>query len=326
MKDILAQESLIIFAEAGLSRNGLLDCWEFTFERSASSSSSAFDPRSVLKTESAQADAVASKSKRHHKKRKTKKSVRWGEVVEISFSRSIGFVAVPQDGVFPLGLGEKVGETRYPIQAAQEERTLRSTKLFQRHASHSPVDADRPPFQALGEKERIALLVKAMPVSPSASREAKEHHREIKAIQQSRVHVGCNCRPLRPDKLNMAKLKEEVSMRAASDITGAYCFSGEDLDKMKKSDLVMHLKALVKGCEICTAAGCDCAKWEIPCSRSCHCQGRVRSSSDLESEYSYCGNPHGSDIFDADKVQDYRRSLLSLSAKQGDFFVCSDAM
>lgn len=155
--------------------------------------------------------------------------------------------------------------------------------------------------------------------SPSSSKDVAEHHRDIKAIQLSRATVGCSCKPLKLDKLNMAKLREEIIARRPAG-EGA-----EDLSTMKRTELVSCLKDLLLlaqtngsgSCSLCTANGCDCVRGDIACNARCSCTD--------------CGNPQGRDVFDAVKVQGYRRRILALLAdnsrkEDGGLFVCHDAM
>lgn len=81
---------------------------------------------------------TSSKKKRSHKKKKTSvntnnatghhskssnKSVRWGNVEEVLFARSIGYDHIPTNGAYPLGLGE--GETHFYIILSVQSNSLK---------------------------------------------------------------------------------------------------------------------------------------------------------------------------------------------------------
>lgn len=85
-----------------------------------------------------------------------KKSVQWGDVIEITFVRAIGFVAVPNDGVYPLGLGDMVEQSRYPIGAHETQHeppppppiTPKGTHSRAKSSKQAPAPC-RPPAPAL---------------------------------------------------------------------------------------------------------------------------------------------------------------------------------
>lgn len=174
--------------------------------------------------------------------------------------------------------------------------------------------------------------------------------KEIKQIQKSREQIGCSCKPLKLDKLNVQTLKKELLHRQIQQSKAAVTgnedntnkssvlvppISPQKIDKMKKAELIAQLKEYTKqDCQLCISNDCECVVLEIPCSlmaclciRYHHSVGEaedggesmdVNNDQQLKSgETSSCGNPYGRDLFDPPKVQQYRQQVLATMKSHG---------
>lgn len=287
-----------IFQLAGVTKNPSTNAWEF------------FRPPNHVEE-----NPIKSIIKRRMPKRK--QSVKWGSVTEILFSRSVGYVSIPNDGGYPLGLGELVEEVTHSIaEDFVPSSNKRSKSAKGRGANQSstlmcfPV---RPKLEPLSEKERIALLQSAFSSQlGSHSREVVQHNKDIKLVQQSRMNVGCSCKPIKAEKLNVGKLREMLAARCLN-------ISQDELNNAKKAQLVAMLKPLLDN-NSCCDSDCECAKHGISCNpRYCCCPGRTSIDS-----LSGCCNPFGCDNYDADEVQKYRQNILRLSAQSNSLFVTKE--
>ncbi len=264
--------------------------------------------------------------------------IRWGQVQQFIFNRNFGNDAVPSHGLYPLGLGDyeetcsftvdelfakkqlkaflsiqeveepsaKLNLTKKQSSSSQPTRSSprirkdsfdlpesavkdEKTKAIK---SNEKINAMRPKL----EHERIELLKEFVDVSNKDYGEIL--HKELEQLRDSRDCVGCSCKPLKVDKLNVGKLKSELLHRKhlIKDCV--------DVEKMKKTELITYLKEALKECPTCIAENCDCVKMGIACAgNACDCVFRPGESES-------CSNPYGSFTFDPDKVNAYRQHIL----------------
>jgi hypothetical protein len=195
-----------------------------------------------------------------------------------------------------------------------------------------------PLFTSLGEADRRVLIVDSIHQAiarersnsfGSGSRERSSsigseiftkhgsHHntllsdlnKDLNTIRNSRDQNGCNCKPLKLDKLSVAKMKIELCkdyMKNGQLIDGMF---KEDVDILSKIELTSILRERLKICILCVTNNCECVVAGLECSdQICKCLGKSRDNP-------ACGNPAGFTMFDADKVQDYRENLIKKSNK-----------
>ncbi|RYG59111.1 hypothetical protein EON64_20575, partial [archaeon] len=198
-----------VFSCAGVIKNNQLDKWEFVVDGDSNQESDravillgASDGTAsirvtsddcLLESSDGNAQGIHRKRKKEQKKRanaahsapkrsSTRRSVQWGEVSEVLFSRDIGCMSIPNEGGHPLGLGEKLDVFCYPVASP-----------------HTPQRVTGSACVPLTEQERISILAGA---GSSNKQAAAAVNKEVRAIQRSRESVGCSCKPVRPDKLN----------------------------------------------------------------------------------------------------------------------------
>eukprot|EP01033_Poteriospumella_lacustris_P004201 gene4202-2995_t len=124
-----------------------------------------------------------------------------------------------------------------------------------------------------------------------------EINHEILSIRNSREHIGCSCKPFKVDKMNVNQLKAKLHMYESQ-----LPPSAGPIDKMKKADLMSHVKEFVKDCKQCSDNNCECVRLEIPCAFfACDCM----KGSALD-----CYNAFGKDSFDMDRIDEVRKKVL----------------
>jgi len=113
-------------------------------------------------------------------------------------------------------------------------------------------------------------------------------------------------------------------------------FSPQKIEKMKKAELIQQLKEYTKyNCQLCITNECECVALNIPCSMmTCHCirsphivvmEGNANAIDDMhQMQGESCANPHGRDIFDPEKVGNYRQQVLSALKLKNTHFVGED--
>jgi len=169
--------------------------------------------------------------------------------------------------------------------------------------------AANPLFQALGEDERIALLtsdtVDIVHDPHSNANPLTEVNNEIKVLKSSRSDgLGCNCKHTKIDKLSIAKLRAELLARGH-----LICYEGTsaEVEKMSKTELTQKVKDVLKVCVLCAANDCQCFQAGIPCSAQlCGCARNGHHPGQAQS----CANPNGMDLYDPERVKEYRRTVL----------------
>jgi len=134
-------------------------------------------------------------------------------------------------------------------------------------------------------------------------------NKELRAIRSSRaVTTGCTCKPLKVDKLSVAKLREELGKRWAAPNSEE---AVPDLSALGKTELVGALREKLKDCALCRDNNCICVQEGIECrSDTCEClRHGVRGG------HKSCENPFGASMFDSTVVQDYRQKVLGRGAE-----------
>lgn len=168
--------------------------------------------------------------------------------------------------------------------------------------------ASNPLFQALGEDERIALLTSSTVdiVHDPASNvnPLTEVNNEIKTLKSHRADSGCTCKHVKIDKLSIAKLRAELISNGH-----LVCYEGtlEDVEKLSKTELTKKVKDVLKVCVLCVTNDCLCVQAGIPCSAQlCGCLRNGHHPGQAQS----CANPNGMDLYDPERVKEYRRTIL----------------
>lgn len=165
-----------------------------------------------------------------------------------------------------------------------------------------------PLFQALGEDERIALLTSdTVDIAHDPGSNANpltEVNNEIKTLKSHRDSSGCACKHTKIDKLSIAKLRAELMAHGH-----LICYEGtpEEVEKLNKTELTKKVKDVLKVCVMCVTNECSCFQAGIPCSASlCGCMRNGHHPGQAQS----CANPDGRDVYDPERVKEYRRTVL----------------
>ena len=130
------------------------------------------------------------------------------------------------------------------------------------------------------------------------------HHSNVSFVNlgssgSSRATAGaCTCKPLKVDKLSVAKLKQELTSLGANDT---------EVSGLGKNELMASLRDRLKDCALCRDNNCICVQEGIECrSDTCEC---LRHGA--RAGHKSCANPFGAFIFDLNVIQEHRRSVLS---------------
>lgn len=274
---------------------------------------------------------------------------------------------VPHRGNFPLGLGvemerstlsvddhvrlrqaelldrltaKSLSPSLSPLSVDAESFTIADYILETRQYDYKPRNAVNPLFHSIGEQDRRVILCQEVaakgnrPRSDSQNNLSSGHvseseiNKELDVIRSSREQSGCNCKPMKVDKLSFGKIKSLLSARS-SDIG----LPADSVGTLTKSEACDWMRKLIKICPICVAGNCACITLEVECSAElCSCLRRVGSSgarcnrsdsvdsTDADGTVSTdinCGNNYGSIVFEPETVDEYRRRVfhsLSINA------------
>lgn len=171
-------------------------------------------------------------------------AISFGFVEEIYFKRHIGYDAVPTSGCYPLGFSMHADEScsrsvisvDEHVNRKQAELLLKAQSLpiAQRALVSMTSKCDKedgtlkletrqfdyksglknPLFEVYDEVSRINLLGfndgKATIAPEDSANIVRELNNEVIAIRSSRLRNGCSCKPLKIDKLSVAKMKSEL--------------------------------------------------------------------------------------------------------------------
>jgi hypothetical protein len=344
----------------------------------------------VEPVEEVETDSNKKKSKKKKNKRKkrsnsvnspeeSRKSVQWGDVEEVLFTRELGFHTVPHNGNFPLGLGEEVGrfsatiaqhfaagqirlldrateigldisalkpeEIRPRLDSEDEDTALRISLETRQHdyrRGYNPLfrplsEADRSPHRRfcsalfLPPYRFFLRIVVLGNISRQAAVEGvgtvTALHKDLAEIRKSRDAVGCSCKQTKLDKLNVAKLKaeltahqnsalEEAALKAQQSEVGTgseappegfplETLSPKQIEAMSKSELVNRLRGVYKSCPLCVLNDCACVAAGVGCHSNvccCYRAGGVKHS---------CENPHEARAYNAETVREYRKQFIT---------------
>ena len=137
----------------------------------------------------------------------------------------------------------------------------------------------------------------------SGARDVSDFNKELKSIRTTRLETGCNCKPIKIDKLSVVKMKSELISLGGIPA---------EVEKLNKSDLTTALKEKLLNCRLCIDNGCSCVEMCIPCSaESCGCLKGGNKS------HNNCANPNGQEIFNPEDVFQYRCAYVpSLRSKE----------
>lgn len=152
-------------------------------------------------------------------------------------------------------------------------------------------------------------------------------NKELVDIRKSREDVGCNCKQIKLDKLNVNKLRQALiayqetiqpssslpssgqdsSSTAENQQQGQFyeILSSKQIDSLSKSELINRLRGIYKSCPLCVINDCACVISGVGChSNVCCCfrAGGVKHN---------CENPEGYRIYNADAVKEYRKGYLT---------------
>jgi hypothetical protein len=237
-----------------------------------------------------------------------------------------------------------------PLSVSSERLTIADFNLETRQYDYKPGGIVNPLFHSISEEGRRLILCQEITASGVTSRtrsrsdsvgsangksattsttvSESEVNKELETIRQSRDQSGCNCKPMKVDKLSFGKIKSLLSARC-SDIG----LAADQINTLTKPEANDWMRKLIKICPICVAGGCSCISLEMECSAElCGCLRRIGSSGSrcnrsdsvdsTEADGSQipdnrCGNGFGQAIFDPDVVDQYRKSVLtSLKTQQ----------
>lgn len=240
------------------------------------------------------------KSKSKKKKRKSRnrsnsiasssKSVSWGEVEEILFTREQGIGAVPSSGLYPLGLGTEVLDARdivsvdHHVSMGQVRLIERALKLGicvdQNDNEYECLETRQfdyrhgknPLFHASNEDERISLLGDiARPRSRSRSSSIgssedtihtiNDSNKDIIDIRNSRkVSAGCSCKAVKVDKLSVTKLRQELLNNQDK-----IALNASEIQALGKAELANQVRDMLHSCPMCVSNNCMCYQAGIGC-------------------------------------------------------------
>jgi hypothetical protein len=159
--------------------------------------------------------------------------------------------------------------------------------------------------QVVGEADRIRKLSNLTLHNHSGGHHVasvsltvlEEVNHDIVSIRNSREHIGCSCKSVKVDKMNVNQLKAKLHQYESQlppDVGS--------IDKMKKADLMLHVKEFVKDCKQCMDNNCECVRLEIPCAYfACEC---------MKGSAQDCHNSFGKDSFDVDRIDITRKQVL----------------
>jgi hypothetical protein len=196
--------------------------------------------------------------------------------------------------------------------------TIRSSVLSLRLIG-SPSLPLLPPYLTL--RFRIVVLGSLSRQAAIDGTPLSSLNKELTDIRKSREDVGCNCKQATLDKLNVAKLRQELAshqknlQEAQPDVassSGPETFheilSQKEIDSLSKSELVNRLRGVYKSCPICVLNDCACVAAGVGChSNVCCCfrAGGVKNS---------CENPTGARIYKAETVKEHRKAFVTATA------------
>ena len=301
-------------------------------------------------TEGHEGDGLVSSPGGSKKKKTRKKKVKtnekrcklkWGDVTEVLFSRAVSYDSVPNNGGYPIALGDEEGQESYsiddyislqqsklilrsqelgmditvPSSSSSEEATDKILHLESRQ--HDYKKGSNPLFRPLSESERSEILKGGNVLA-----------KEINAGNMSRQRSDSMVDDYTIDLSNLNK--ELKNIRCTRDQTGCSCkpmkvdklsngkmkselirnchligLDKGEVESLSKAELSNKMKEMLKECPICISNNCECVKLGIPCfAEVCGCISKRGAVSQI------CNNPEGQIVFDPDEVLDYRSQFV----------------
>ena len=145
-------------------------------------------------------------------------------------------------------------------------------------------------------------------MTPNKEGRVEDLNKEVAIIKKAADATGCNCKPVKLDKLSTGKMRAQL-IELQSTRGTMEGLTGASIASMSKPELLSAMRSALNNCPLCVSNECDCVRVGVQCSAEvCGCLRRG-----LNGEGQRCHNPEGSSIFDVDKVRDYRvKMLLSL--------------
>lgn len=243
-------------------------------------------------------------------------------IKQVNFSRNLGSSVIPSKGLYPLGLGDEETKELCSVDdftlRRQADLIVRAQSLGLPLKRFGKNSEDKFPeletrqydyrsnscnqlFSPLTEDERIAIL--GAKIHLESKEEGGNFFRDMEHIQANRQNTGCQCKPTKVDKLSIAKMKSELLTRGhLVELTDK-----EAINRLSKTELITKTRELLKQCPLCVTNACECVLAEVACNAEvCGC---IRKFNSTQSQP--CANPEGSQIFEPEKVQLYRKSLLA---------------
>ena len=256
----------------------------------------------------------SAKKKTRKKNKKQKRTVRFGTVEVSIFLRDIAFSSIPSSGSWPLGMSY-VRDT-VDIYSLQEFETINTQSKHSQthdHKNHHHDDettlSEKDELDTVELESRIARFSGIVEIVDDSS--VRVLNQEVDSIQKSRKSdKGCNCKPLKIDKLSVQKLKLELTKAGYKN----------EINDLNKTQLTKKLKDLLKGksCQICTDSTCPCVMEEHNCNASiCDCLKKVSKTEIC------CYNPFGRFICDPVRIQTYRDKYLVKQIEKQQTSKCS---
>jgi hypothetical protein len=244
------------------------------------------------------------KPKKRNKKPKNETQVRFSEVEISFFQRDVAFSSIPSSGSWPLGMAMS-RESVEVYKLDEYETIMAQSKHKRNHDEHKHNNHENPINTDIAKDEvDIIELESRMSMFPNMSELVEDSNirlfnQEVDMIQKSRKSdKGCNCKPLKVDKLSIPKLKSEL-IKAG--------LNSNEINDLNKNQLIKKLKDHLKGrsCQICIDITCPCFTEEHNCNASiCDC---LKKATKMETS---CSNPFGKFICDVVRVQSYRDKYI----------------
>lgn len=268
----------------------------------------AIDLKTPDENKNVPSDIKITSSKKPKKKKKkaiikSKCVVQFSEVELILFNRCVGASVIPSAGGWPLGLGqERLSVETFKL---DDYETMKSQSLdFRKNSNKSTILTGKAcaELDVLELEERLKLLNLVQHKVDVVDSDVNILNQEVEAIQKSRkIDKGCQCKPIKVDKLSIPKLKCEL-LKAGHDESSIMGLNKAQLGKMLRDCLSG------KTCQICVDITCPCVQEEHNCNAAvCEC---LKKSIKMESS---CSNPFGQFTCDSIRIQKYREKYICVT-------------
>ena len=158
-------------------------------------------------------------------------------------------------------------------------------------------------FRSMNEDQRLLAFENGEYKNDFDSKSSLlEFNRYMSECRDGREETGCNCKPIKLDKLSVSKMRTWLH-----DVKAKTCLTDTEIDALPKKELTETLRETLKSCPICINNNCSCVELGVPCSAEvCACLKRSMGIGRLQP----CENPSGISCFDPDVVNEYRFKVL----------------